>query len=105
MPFLSYIDFERVAAYLRNVEDGNAELQEVSKLMADATAAAASPGLADLAREIHGSDEIEIDDEGAGTSPADDGTWVQAWVWVDRAALIDAGLEDPDEEEDDGEES
>jgi hypothetical protein len=31
--------------------------------------------------EFHATDEIEIDDD-AGTSSTDEGTWVQAWVWV-----------------------
>ncbi len=36
------------------------------------------------AREAHGSEEVEID-ENAGISDPEDGSgyWVQAWVWVD----------------------
>jgi len=34
------------------------------------------------ARCLHQCDEIEIDDE-ALVSEAEDGYWVQAWVWVD----------------------
>lgn len=41
----------------------------------------ATEELREAARQEHGSDEIEIDED-AGTSPADEGTWVQAWVWL-----------------------
>lgn len=33
------------------------------------------------ARELYGSDEIEIDDN-AAASRADEGIWVAAWVWL-----------------------
>jgi hypothetical protein len=35
----------------------------------------------DAARKLYRSNEIEIDDD-AAISQADDGYWVQAWVWV-----------------------
>lgn len=35
----------------------------------------------DRANELHGSNEVEID-QGAFLSPADGGFWVSAWVWV-----------------------
>lgn len=35
----------------------------------------------EAAQEIHSCDEIEIDD-GAGSSNADDGYWVEGWLWV-----------------------
>lgn len=35
------------------------------------------------ARAQYGSDEIEVDDD-AKLSHGDDGTWVQAWVWLER---------------------
>lgn len=41
--------------------------------------------------------DIEIDDD-AGTSESDDGTWVQAWVWLSNE---DLGIEQEDDEEDD----
>lgn len=41
----------------------------------------ATPAEIAEAREMYGSDEINID-EGARASRADDGTWVAAWVWV-----------------------
>lgn len=33
------------------------------------------------ARDLYGTDDIEIDDD-AKLSTTDDGVWVQAWVWV-----------------------
>lgn len=42
------------------------------------------------ARDEYGSDDIQIDSD-AQISEADDGYWVQAWVWIDA----------PEEEEDD----
>lgn len=48
--------------------------------------------LIEVARATYGSDEIEIDDEASiSRSPgkaegADEGTWVQAWVWVANEA-------------------
>lgn len=41
----------------------------------------ATPTVREVARDNHQNDELEIDDD-AGTSPSDEGTWVQAWVWV-----------------------
>lgn len=42
---------------------------------------AASPAELGRARGRYGSDDVEIDD-GAHVSEADDGVWVQAWVWL-----------------------
>jgi len=45
----------------------------------------AGPELVQMAREQYAegsSDNIEIDDD-AGFSATDNGTWVQAWVWLD----------------------
>ena len=42
----------------------------------------ADPAEIEEARQIHASDEINIDDN-AGISHADGGFWVQAWVWVE----------------------
>jgi hypothetical protein len=36
------------------------------------------------ARDLYQTDECEIDDD-ASTSEADEGYWVQAWVWVSTA--------------------
>lgn len=50
--------------------------------------ARAAPALIEAARGLYadGSDnDLEIDDD-AGTSPTDDGTWVQAWVWIGSPA-------------------
>lgn len=43
----------------------------------------------ELAREQYASDDIEIDDTltDADFSPAEDGTWVHAWVWVANKIL------------------
>ena len=46
----------------------------------------ADPFLIEKARRLYqwdSDDNIEIDDE-AEASEADDGTWVQAWVWVPK---------------------
>jgi len=52
-------------------------------LITTAKDARADAGLLAAANSLHASDDIEIDDV-AGTSEADNGTWVQAWVWVPR---------------------
>lgn len=104
MPFLSHIDYAKVRAAM---ESGSmffagadaGELFEALTLLDKAQDAVASPGLRELANDIHGSDEVEIDDEGAGTSEADEGIWVQAWVWVPHDKLVEAGLRDADPEE------
>lgn len=102
MPFLNHTDFAEVLTALDELVNN----RQYSDLHADDTAmlsgaldklvaardAVASPGLRELAHEIHGTDEVEIDDEGAGTSPADEGIWVQAWVWVPHDKLVEAGL-------------
>lgn len=41
----------------------------------------ATPAEIESAREAYSSDAIEIDDV-AFTSRTEDGTWVQAWVWL-----------------------
>ncbi len=56
------------------------------------------------ARELHGSNEVNIDSD-AGTSDPEDGSgyWVQAWVWVDALDFDDddgADDDDPDAEPD-----
>lgn len=40
------------------------------------------------AREQYGTDDVEID-QGAPLSIADNGVWVQAWVWVPNEELED----------------
>jgi hypothetical protein len=59
----------------------------------------ATPHEVKTAQEVYGhyrdGNEIEVDDD-AGTSEADDGTWVQAWLWLYND---DLGIED-DEEDD-----
>lgn len=46
--------------------------------------------------DLYGSDEIEIDPE-ALISVAEDGLWVQAWVWLDRPSIEDGPIHDKDE--------
>lgn len=58
--------------------------------------------LQELARKEYGSDEIEIDDE-ADISEGDDGTWVQAWVFLSNDTLRENGLGEPDEDTDEAE--
>ena len=117
MPFLNHLNFDTVHAVIKHLAETPDAVTALArrnpdeamlpfdalKLMAEALGGVASPGLCELAREIHGDDEVEIDDEGAGTSPSADGTWVQAWVWVERDALVEAGLADADAEEDEEE--
>ena len=79
MPFLSNEDFNVVHSALK----GNACAEGIAlEIMDQARASVASPGLREIAHDEYGSDEIEIDDEGAGTAPGEGGIWVQAWVWV-----------------------
>lgn len=60
-----------------NAKDGRAEGDEIER-----------------ARNEYANDECEIDDE-AGTSRSDEGTWVQAWVWLAAPTCEDCGeLED-----------
>lgn len=89
MAYLNNVDFAMVHAAIEEVlhsdkpaNEVTAKLTQALHLMSAAAAEEASPVLRARAHELHGSDEIEIDDEGAGTSPGEDGTWVQAWVWV-----------------------
>lgn len=87
MPYLNYIDFAKVREALQAGRDffggaDTAQLDEALTLMAEAADAVASPDLRDVAESIYASDEIEVDDEGVGTSVATGGTWVQGWLWV-----------------------
>jgi DnaJ-class molecular chaperone len=66
----------RAAARLSIGEDFDGVLVRLR----DAFDAIATPAVREAA-SMHCSDDIEIDSD-AGTSPSDDGTWVQAWVWV-----------------------
>jgi len=44
------------------------------------------------ARAIHANDDLEIDDD-ATVSEADNGYWVQAWVWVPQDDEDDSDVE------------
>lgn len=74
-------------------------VRDALKLMDDAKDAIASDDLRELANDIYGTNEIEIDDEGVGTSEGADGIWVQAWVWVEHDRLVLAGLRHEDDTE------
>ena len=54
--------------------------------------------LQELARKEYGSDEIEIDDD-ADISEGNDGTWVQAWVFLSNETLSENNLLDPEDAE------
>lgn len=70
-----------VGVYLnaRSQEATTKALAALREAYADVTVA--TPELGEDARALYGSDEINIDD-GALTSVGEDGTWVQAWLWV-----------------------
>ncbi len=101
MPFLSHLNFDTVKTAVdgilaENTPEARKLLRDAQVLLKQAHDEVASQGLRDLAHELYGTDEIEIDDEGAGTSPADgEGTWVQAWVWISHDELVEHGLEEP----------
>lgn len=61
----------------------NENLPKALELVNKALGAHATIEQIEAARDEYGSDDIEIDDD-AGTSSADDGTWVQAWVWLPK---------------------
>lgn len=104
MPYLNHIDYAKVRAAMESglmffAGADSAQLSEALTLLDKAQDAVASPGLRELANELHGTDECEIDDEGAGTSEADEGIWVQAWVWVPHDSLVEHGLREPDSDD------
>ena len=41
----------------------------------------------ELARKIHVNDEVNIDDHHVPIAEAEDGIWVQAWVFVSHESL------------------
>lgn len=65
-------------------------LQDFERKLAGISENTADDALIEEARSIFQkgwgefSDEIEIDDFAVGVSRADDGTWVNAWVWVPK---------------------
>lgn len=75
-----------------SVKEEHAELiqrlQDFERKLADVSTNTADDELIEKARSIFQkgwgpfADEIEIDDFAVGVSRADDGTWVNAWVWV-----------------------
>ena len=99
MPILTPANFDTVFTAVSELldrehldlhPDDRAMLQEAHTVLATAKGYVASPALRELAQDQYGTDDVEIDDEPA-TSPADNGTWVSAWVWI---AQDDADLEE-----------
>lgn len=79
-------DLEKVAAALQSAHAffggaDTAQIEEAIEILAKVRTFDASEALIEQARDEHGTDDLEIDDD-ASTSPAEDGTWVQAWVWL-----------------------
>lgn len=87
---------------IQSLNETPALVSNALKLVDDAVLGAAEPGLRDLAHELYGSDDVEIDDEGVGTSEGEDGVWVQAWVWVSDAEREEAGLKEAEDDDDGG---
>lgn len=77
MPHVPQDGIATIERALTLQEGWDKALEVVAKLKADA----ATPAERAAAEAQHCNDECEIDDD-AGTSRADTGTWVQAWVWV-----------------------
>lgn len=100
MAYINHKDLEALNALLADnliawegeedsVKEEHAELIErLQQLDLSAVNDHADEDLIERARSIyqagHGpfADEIEIDDYAVGVSRGDDGTWVNAWVWV-----------------------
>lgn len=82
MAHLNHEQFDLVRKLLLELQPQHPEVDEAVEAMSKAAALVAEPGLREKAHDLYASDDVEIDDEGVGTSPAEGGTWVQAWVWV-----------------------
>ncbi len=52
-----------------------------------------NPDIIEQARDMYANDELQIDDSPV-LAPADDGTWVSAWVWVPKEDGQQAEAED-----------
>lgn len=81
MPQIIPTDLEIIKRALTLQEEWDKALEVIAKL--DEHKATIEEIAA--AQELHGSDEVEIDDD-AMTSHGDDGTWVQAWVWIPKVS-------------------
>jgi hypothetical protein len=88
MAFLNPIMVDQIEAALSS-RDAIACAEAIGLILA-AKNDRASDELRTQAEALYGSDELEIDDV-AGTSEAEFGTWVQAWVWVPKATCGDCG--------------
>jgi len=87
VPYINATDWPTVRTALESaaeagLADAGTAVSQALDILDKAERGVADKALRDQAEDLHGSNEVEIDDEGAGTSPADGGTWVQAWVWV-----------------------
>jgi hypothetical protein len=88
MAHVSLPDLQRIEKILSDdavIAAGNLSMAEdIDKArlaVSEALNGIATPAVNQVAADTYVSDEIEIDSD-AGTSPSDEGTWVQAWVWV-----------------------
>lgn len=85
MPFINKTDLDAALASM----DGDFALE----LLRKAHEGLASDRLRAEADAAYGREDIEIDDY-AATAPADDGTWVAAWVWMPNDEANDDDDED-----------
>ncbi len=93
MAFISTPDLDKLIAYFEGLQPNAPSLEdEALSTLKSVKEGIAPPGLREEANDQYGNDDVEIDDE-PGTSEADGGTWVAAWVWVAQ----------PDDEEEDDE--
>lgn len=95
MPFLNPEARDKVQDALMSLDPIKAAI--AMALVTNARDAIASPGLREAANDKYGADDIEIDDQ-PGTSRADDGTWVAAWVWIPDPEGDDDAADDDDDD-------
>ena len=85
----------RAAEALSRIVTGETpDINQLEALVNEIETSKASDSLTEIASNIYGSDDVEIDGD-AVTSRGDDGTWVSAWV------RVFAGEEGGDEDSDD----
>lgn len=76
-------------------KDAVASLIVAQSIVVKVKDSAADPTLRAAAFEKYGSDDIEIDDE-VSASHGDDGSFVQAWVWIEREEEPEEEIDEPD---------
>lgn len=72
---------EAIIKALRNDGDPQAALNAADALLKWVNDSLAGDELVACARAQWGTDDLNIDDD-AGKSEADEGVWVEAWVWL-----------------------